>query len=250
MQELIAVSPADGFVGGTAEVWGHPVVLAAYDYTVFAGTQGAMNHKKQDRLFSLAAARSLPVVLFAEGGGGRPGDVDVSHSSASQLDVPTFATFARLRERVPLVVTVTPLNNILPVDDRCHCDEKEGRGENSYACCTSSHLFSQGVVSGRCFAGNAVLLACCDIVIATENSNIGLGGPVRKLPSKTILNTLPAASCSFHPESFSSLFLSFSLPSPRVVHRPWFKALDLARCPQMPSDHVMCKRRPVWLQCV
>jgi hypothetical protein len=78
-----------------------------------------MNHKKQDRLFSLAAARSLPVVLFAEGGGGRydrwsywnlvltsrrPGDTDVDHSSASQLDVPTFATFARLRNRVPLVV--------------------------------------------------------------------------------------------------------------------------------------------------
>jgi acetyl-CoA carboxylase carboxyltransferase component len=104
MEELVAVSPADGLVGGLAKVWGRPVVLAAYDYTVFAGTQGAMNHKKQDRLFSIAAARSLPVVLFAEGGGGRPGDVDFSHSSASQLDVPTFATFARLRERVPLVV--------------------------------------------------------------------------------------------------------------------------------------------------
>ena len=109
------MSPAVGFVGGTAEVWGHPVVLAAYDYTVFAGTQGAMNHKKQDRLFSLAAARSLPVVLFAEGGGGRPGDVDVSHSSASQLDVPTFATFARLREHVPLVVTPCIIFCILPV---------------------------------------------------------------------------------------------------------------------------------------
>ena len=70
MAELVEVSPADGVVGGLAEVWGHPVVLAAYDYTVFAGTQGAMNHKKQDRLFSLAASRSLPVVLFAEGGGG------------------------------------------------------------------------------------------------------------------------------------------------------------------------------------
>jgi acetyl-CoA carboxylase carboxyltransferase component len=71
MRDLIDVSPADGLVGGLAEVWGHPVVVAAYDYTVFAGTQGAINHKKQDRLFSLAAARSLPVVLFAEGGGGR-----------------------------------------------------------------------------------------------------------------------------------------------------------------------------------
>ena len=104
MEELTAVSPADGLVGGLAEVWGQPAVLAAYDFTVFAGTQGAMNHKKQDRLFSLAAERSLPVVLFAEGGGGRPGDVDVGHSTASQLDVPTFATFARLRGRVPLVV--------------------------------------------------------------------------------------------------------------------------------------------------
>ncbi|MGH7779677.1 MAG: carboxyl transferase domain-containing protein [Candidatus Binataceae bacterium] len=34
-----------------------------------------------------------------------------------------------------------------------------------------------GINSGRCFAGNAALLGCCDIVIATENSNIGMGGP-------------------------------------------------------------------------
>jgi acetyl-CoA carboxylase carboxyltransferase component len=31
--------------------------------------------------------------------------------------------------------------------------------------------------SGRCFAGNAALLGCCDVVIATANSNIGMGGP-------------------------------------------------------------------------
>jgi acetyl/propionyl-CoA carboxylase alpha subunit/acetyl-CoA carboxylase carboxyltransferase component len=34
-----------------------------------------------------------------------------------------------------------------------------------------------GINSGRCFAGNAALLGCCDVVIATENSNIGMGGP-------------------------------------------------------------------------
>ena len=61
-----------------------------------------------------------------------------------------------------------------------------------------------------------MLLACCDIVIATENSNIGLGGPVRKLPSKPILNTLPSASCSFHLESFIFLTLFFFL-SPRPL---------------------------------
>jgi acetyl/propionyl-CoA carboxylase alpha subunit/acetyl-CoA carboxylase carboxyltransferase component len=34
-----------------------------------------------------------------------------------------------------------------------------------------------GINSGRCFAGNAALLGCCDVVIATPNSNIGMGGP-------------------------------------------------------------------------
>jgi len=33
------------------------------------------------------------------------------------------------------------------------------------------------VSSGRCFAGNATLLGCCDVVIATRGSNIGMGGP-------------------------------------------------------------------------
>jgi acetyl/propionyl-CoA carboxylase alpha subunit/acetyl-CoA carboxylase carboxyltransferase component len=33
------------------------------------------------------------------------------------------------------------------------------------------------VNSGRCFAGNAALLGCCDVVIATQGSNIGMGGP-------------------------------------------------------------------------
>ena len=34
-----------------------------------------------------------------------------------------------------------------------------------------------GINSGRCFAGNAALLGCCDVVIATQNSSIGMGGP-------------------------------------------------------------------------
>ena len=34
-----------------------------------------------------------------------------------------------------------------------------------------------GINSGRCFAGNAAILGCCDVVIATSNSNIGMGGP-------------------------------------------------------------------------
>jgi acetyl-CoA carboxylase carboxyltransferase component len=75
------------------------------------------------------------VVLFAEGGGGRPGDTDVP--TVAGLDVPSFHLFARLSGLVPLV----------------------------------------GIASGRCFAGNAALLGCCDVVIATAGSTIGMGGP-------------------------------------------------------------------------
>jgi acetyl-CoA carboxylase carboxyltransferase component len=135
VDDLIRHTPADGLVGGVAEVDGHPTVVMSYDYTVLAGTQGFQNHRKKDRLFELAERQQRPVVLFAEGGGGRPGDTDAP--GVSGLDCLAFALFAGLSGLVPLV----------------------------------------GVVSGRCFAGNAALLGCCDVVIATEGSNIGMGGP-------------------------------------------------------------------------
>ncbi|HEV2784534.1 MAG TPA: carboxyl transferase domain-containing protein [Actinophytocola sp.] len=135
LDELIARTPADGLVTGVAEVNGSRCVVLAYDATVLAGTQGAYNHAKKDRMFTLAARQRLPVVLLAEGGGGRPGDTDVP--TVAGLDVPSFHLFARLSGLVPLV----------------------------------------GVVSGRCFAGNAALLGCCDVVIATGDATIGMGGP-------------------------------------------------------------------------
>ena len=134
-EELIARTPADGLVGGVGAVQGQPCVAMSYDYTVLAGTQGMRNHAKKDRLFDLAARRRLPVVLFAEGGGGRPGDVDMP--IVAGLDCRAFALFAELSGLVPLV----------------------------------------GIASGYCFAGNAALLGCCDVVIATEDASIGMGGP-------------------------------------------------------------------------
>ncbi len=134
-EELIARTPADGLVAGTASIAGEPAVVMSYDYTVLAGTQGMRNHQKTDRLFEIAERRRLPVVLFAEGGGGRPGDVDWPHVAG--LDCRAFQLFARLSGLVPLV----------------------------------------GIASGYCFAGNAALLGCCDVVIATEDSSIGMGGP-------------------------------------------------------------------------
>jgi acetyl-CoA carboxylase carboxyltransferase component len=133
--ELVRRTPADGLVAGVADIDGRPAVVMSYDYTVLAGTQGMRNHLKKDRLFEVAERRRVPVVLFAEGGGGRPGDVDWPHVAG--LDCRAFNLFARLSGLVPLV----------------------------------------GIASGYCFAGNAALLGCCDVVIATEDSSIGMGGP-------------------------------------------------------------------------
>lgn len=133
--DLMRNTPADGMVTGIGCVNGQRVVVMAYDFTVLAGTQGLRNHQKTDRMLGLALHNKLPVVLFAEGGGGRPGDVDVA--IVAGLHLATFASFARLNGRVPVV----------------------------------------GVVAGRCFAGNAALLGCSDVIIATRDSNIGMGGP-------------------------------------------------------------------------
>lgn len=142
LDELIQQSPADGLVAGlgtvNAEHFGSEAarcMAISYDYTVFAGTQGVMNHKKTDRMLGLAEQWRLPLVLFAEGGGGRPGDTDFV--GVAGLDCHTFVAMARLSGLVPLV----------------------------------------GVVSGRCFAGNAALLGCCDVIIATRNASIGMAGP-------------------------------------------------------------------------
>jgi len=144
MDDLTTMTPADGLIAGLGAVNGNlfdeskaRCMVMAYDYTVLAGTQGMMNHKKKDRMLQLAEQWRLPLILFAEGGGGRPGDVDVLEVSVAGLDIMTFRQYAKLSGLVPLV----------------------------------------GIVSGRCFAGNAALLGCSDVIIATKSSNIGMGGP-------------------------------------------------------------------------
>ena len=126
-------------------------VVLAYDYTVLAGTQGILNHVKTDRMLELAIKWRRPVVLFAEGGGGRAGTGGKRRGGAATtdagqgrtddmyrpLDTPSFATMGSLSGLVPLV----------------------------------------GITSRFCFAGNASLLGCCDVIIATADSSIGMGGP-------------------------------------------------------------------------
>ena len=142
LEELREMSPADGLICGVGTVnsglFGEEAarcMAMTYDYTVFAGTQGFMNHKKMDRMFRLAEEQRLPLVVFAEGGGGRPGETD--YMGVGGLDVPTFRALAAHSGRAPTVA----------------------------------------IVSGRCFAGNAAIAGCCDVIIATANANLGMGGP-------------------------------------------------------------------------
>ena len=142
LDDLIRNTPADGLVTGIGSVnpglFGPEAsrcAVLAYDATVLAGTQGMRNHAKTDRIVEVALAQRLPVVLFAEGGGGRPGDTD--STAVAGLHLTSFASYARLSGQVPVV----------------------------------------GIAAGRCFAGNAALLGCSDVVIATRGSNIGMGGP-------------------------------------------------------------------------
>ncbi|WP_233244941.1 carboxyl transferase domain-containing protein, partial [Caulobacter sp. HMWF009] len=141
-EDLIANTPADGLITGIGTVNGGlfapdraRTAALSYDFTVLAGTQGAMNHRKTDRLMAIIADQKLPVVWFAEGGGGRPGDTDTT--SVAGLDVPTFRSFAQLSGLVPKIA----------------------------------------IVAGRCFAGNAAIAGLSEIIIATRDSNLGMGGP-------------------------------------------------------------------------
>ncbi|HEY0803196.1 MAG TPA: carboxyl transferase domain-containing protein [Steroidobacteraceae bacterium] len=138
LEELIEQTPADGMVMGLGRINGSHFgdeaarcAVMAYDYTVLAGTQGAYNHRKMDRLIETAERWRLPTAFFCEGGGGRPGDTEGGGY------VRGFELWARMSAVAPMI----------------------------------------GITSGRCFAGNASVLGCCDVIIATKGSNIGMGGP-------------------------------------------------------------------------
>jgi len=103
LADLRRNTPADGVITGlatiNAEQFGPAASQAAvvvYDYTVLAGTQGFFHHQKLDRIIDIARRQRLPVVMYTEGGGGRPGDTDVTTQIAG-LNLPTFARWAGLQ---------------------------------------------------------------------------------------------------------------------------------------------------------
>ena len=69
---------------------------------MLAGTQGYFHHLKLDRILAIAADKKYPVVMFTEGGGGRPGDTDITTVN-SGLQCQTFATWASLQGKVPRI---------------------------------------------------------------------------------------------------------------------------------------------------
>ena len=142
METLRKETPADGLLAGIGTIncdlfddESARAMVVHYDYTVLAGTQGGRNHYKQDRMYELARRYRLPLVLFGEGGGGRPGD-DPSGPRVA-FDTYTFTQFSKLSALIPLI----------------------------------------SIINGRTFAGNTALVACCDVIIATEGTTVAMGGP-------------------------------------------------------------------------
>lgn len=144
IEELRVRTPADAIITGLATVnadrfgnEGGRCAVLVVDATVLAGTQGFYHHKKIDRILEIAENANAPVVFLPEGGGGRPGDTDTADINAAGLMITSFRAFGRLAGKVPRV----------------------------------------SVVSGYCFAGSAAFAGCADVIIATRNSNLGMGGP-------------------------------------------------------------------------
>ncbi len=144
VEELIRKTPADGLVAGIGSVNGDlfdeqraRTMFISYDDTVFAGTQGGHGHTKTDRMLELANKLSLPVIFHAEGAGGRSGDSDGDPARGFGGTEATWLRLGELSGKVPII----------------------------------------GVTAGWCYAGNAAIIGCTDIIIATEDALIAMGGP-------------------------------------------------------------------------
>jgi acetyl-CoA carboxylase carboxyltransferase component len=107
--ELKTATAADGVITGVGKInqglvaeQNTQTAIVINDYSVLAGTQGYFHHLKLDRILAIAAAKKFPVVMFTEGGGGRPGDTDITTVN-SGLQCQSFATWASLQGKVPRI---------------------------------------------------------------------------------------------------------------------------------------------------
>ncbi len=142
MDELIERTPADGLVMGLGRVNGDVFAdeqsrIVAMSYDYTVLAGTQGLRNHQKKDRMLHIAERWRLPIVFFTEGGGGRPGDTDAQSAGGLNTTTFWMFAKLSGLVPLV----------------------------------------GINSGRCFAGNAALLGCCDVIIATENSSIGMGGP-------------------------------------------------------------------------
>ena len=142
LADLIANTPGDGLVGGIGDVNGGLVGHSAAKTVVmsydYTVLAGTQGFQNHRKKDRLIeVAEQLRTPVVFFTEGGGGRPGDTDAPGISGLDCLAFWWFAELSGTVPLV----------------------------------------GIASGYCFAGNAAILGCCDVVIATEDSNIGMGGP-------------------------------------------------------------------------
>ncbi len=142
LDDLIANTPADGLIGGVGDVNGELVGSAAAKTVImsydYTVLAGTQGYQNHRKKDRLIeVAQQLQTPVVFFTEGGGGRPGDTDPPGVSGLDCLAFWWFAELSGTVPLV----------------------------------------GIASGYCFAGNAAILGCCDVVIATEDSNIGMGGP-------------------------------------------------------------------------
>ena len=143
VEDLIAATPADGLVGGIGDVnvdlFGdrHAHQVCCRLLRLHRSRRHAGTQNHRKKDRLFEVAEQLRTPIVFFTEGGGGRPGDTDGIGVSGLDCLAFRWFAELSGTVPLV----------------------------------------GVASGYCFAGNAAILGCCDVVIATEDSNIGMGGP-------------------------------------------------------------------------
>ncbi|HEY5423390.1 MAG TPA: carboxyl transferase domain-containing protein [Ilumatobacteraceae bacterium] len=142
VQDLIERTPADGMIGGIGTVnghlfAGHAAQVVAVSYD-YTVLAGTQGLQNHRKKDRLfELAETMRLPVVFFTEGGGGRPGDTDGSGVSGLDCWAFNYFGQLSGLVPLV----------------------------------------GINAGFCFAGNAAILGCCDVVIATEDSNIGMGGP-------------------------------------------------------------------------
>ena len=139
MEQLIDESPADGLIMGLAQINGQ--------------------HFAEDKSRAIVVSYDYTVMAGTQG--------HMGHHKQDRM--------FELAEKMRLPVVI-------------FCEGGGGRGSDTDNLVSFSDTFYRlprlsglvpliGIASGRCFAGNAVLLGCCDVIIATEGSTIGMAGP-------------------------------------------------------------------------